>query len=635
MKKILIPIVVLVALVATVVALEESKPRADFVLVHGSDLFSLDPQRMSYQHDLRVAKALYEPLASIDANGRAVPAAARSWTVSPDGLTWTFHLRDGLRFSNGDPVTSADFEYAWRRGLLPDSGGPYSSFFRPIKGVEAFTDWRNAVLELRTDPTRRDGLVEEGRLDAETADAILGESAESTVERTFERFDEMVGIETPDDRTLVVELESPVPYFTDYVAFGTFCPVHRPTLERATSIDPVSSRLKDDPAWTKPGRLIGNGPFILASWRYQRDCRLERNPYYWNDEATPSDAIDILVIEDPNTAIMAFLSGEVDWLPDVISEQKADLMVQQRAYERRHAEEIDRRRELGHDMDSILASLPAPEEGERRDLHAVDAFGTDYFHVNCRPTLSDGAPNPLADPGVRRALALSVDKQAISERVTRVGERPATAIVPPDSIAGYRSPAGLSFDPERARRELEDAGWTLDSDGRRVDRDGAPFPTIEILYSTGSPRYRGNSLALRDMWRRELGLSVEVRGRPGKDMRQRLKGGDFMVSRGGWFGDYGDPTTFLELHRSTDSGNYRGYANPEVDRLLAAASVEADADRRFEMLSEAERILVEQDLPVIPICTYRTLYMYDPARVRGITRHPRLEQHPARWSTAE
>ena len=635
MKKILIPIAVLVLLVGTVVALEESRPRGDFVLVHGSDLFTLDPQRMSYQHDLRVAKALFEPLATIDADGRAVPAAAREWTVSPDGRTWTFHLRDDLRFSNGDPVTAADFEYAWRRGLLPDSGGPYASFFRPIRGVVEFADWRSAVLELRTDPSRRNELVGDGRLSAETADAILAESAEATVQRTFERFDRMVGIDAPDDRTLVVELESPVPYFTDYVAFGTFCPVHRPTLDAATSIDPVSSRLKDDPGWTKPGRLIGNGPFVLASWRYQRDCRLERNPHYWNDAQTPSDAIDILVIEDPNTAIMAFQSGEVDWLPDVISEQKADLMAQQMAYERRYAAEIRRRRDLGEDMDSILASLPEPEEGERRDLHAVDAFGTDYFHVNCRPMLADGSPNPLANPGVRRALALSVDKQTISERVTRVGERPATAIVPPDSIDGYRSPAGLPFDAERARRELEEAGWTLDPDGRRVDRAGVPFPTIEILYSTGSPRYRGNSLALRDMWRRELGLPVEVRGRPGKDMRQRLKGGDFMVSRGGWYGDYGDPTTFLELHRSTDSGNYRGYENLEVDRLLEAASTEPDSDRRYALLSEVERILVEEDLPVIPICTYRTLYMYDPARVRGITRHPRLEQHPARWSTVE
>ena len=632
MKKIIIPIAVLFLLVGVVIAFEDSRPKADFVLVHGSDLFTLDPQRMSYQHDLRVAKALYEPLASIDADGRAVPAAAESWSVSSDGLTWTFKLREGLKFSNGDPVTSRDFAYGWRRGLMPDSGGPYSSFFRPIRGVEEFTDWRNAVLELRTNPERRDGLVEEGRLDSKEAQDVLDESAEDTVARTFDKFNEVVGIRTPNDRTLVVELTSPLPYFTDYVAFGTFSPVHRPTLESATTIDPVSSRLQDDPGWTKPGRLIGNGPFTLSSWRYQRDCRLERNPYYWNDEATPSDAIDILVIEDPNTAIMAFQSGEVDWLPDVISEQKADLMIEQQAYERRHAEEIERRRDLGEDMDSILSTLPPPEEGERRDLHAVDAFGTDYFHVNCRPRLADGAVNPLADAGVRRALALSVDKQAISERVTRVGERPATAIVPPGSIDGYRSPTGLAFDPERARQELVDAGWTLDGQGRRIDQDGKPFPTIEILYSTGSPRYRGNSLALRDMWRRELGLSVEVRGRPGKDMRQRLKGGDFMISRGGWYGDFGDPTTFLELHRSTDSGNYRGYVNLEVDRLLQESSAERDPTRRFGLLHEAERILVEEDLPVIPISNYRTLYMYDPVRVRGITRHPRLEQHPVRWS---
>ncbi len=635
MAKITLPLVLLAILVAVVIGLEDRQPRADFVYVHGSDLFTLDPQKMSYQHDLRMAKAIYEPLASVGPEGKVAPAAAESWEVSEDGLRWTFRLREDLRFSNGDPVTSEDFKYAWRRGMLPDSAGPYSSFFWVIRGAEPFARWRESALALHADPSSRDQMVANREIDAPEADRILSETPLQTLERTWTRFDETVGIETPDDRTIVIELERPLAYLLDYVAFMTWSPVHRPTLEAATSMDPRTGRLREDPAWAKPGRLVGNGPYELVRWRYQRDCRIERSDHYWNRDSVPLDSIEAVVIEDPNTAIMAFLAGEVDWMPDVTAEQKSDLLAQRQAYDARHSEAISLGLQSGQSIDDVLASLPEPASGERRDLHALDAFGTDYFQVFSGPELFDGRPNPMADPRVRRALALAIDKQAISERVTKVGENPAPTLVPPASVPGYEGPAGLPFDPDRAREELDAAGWIRGDDGVRRNADGASFPTIEILYSTGSPRYRGNSLALRDMWRRELSIPTEIRGRPGKDYREKVEKGEYMVSRGGWFGDYGDPTTFLDMHRTGDSNNHRSYSNPVFDRLLERAAVEKDPARRFEILAEAERIVVEEDLPVIPIVTYKTLYMYEPGRVRGITHHPRLEQHPARWRIDE
>ncbi len=631
MSKLILPLVILFALVVTVVSLEDRQPRADFVFVHSTDLFTLDPQRMSYQHDLRMSKAVFEPLATVDPDGEIRPAAAESWSVSEDGLTWTFHLRDGLRFSNGDPVTSADFAAAWRRGLLPDVGGAYSSFFWVIRGGQDMAAWRSDLLALRSDPESRDEIVAKGRLTAEDADAILAESGAATWDRTIRRFRDTVGVRTPDDRTIVVELERPLPYFLDYVAFGTWSPIHQPTIDAATAIDPRTGRLQTDPGWTKAGRLVGNGPFRLARWRFQRDCRVERNPYYWNAANVPLDSIEAVVIEDPNTAIMAFRAGEVDWIPDVVAEQKSELLEERAAYESRHADAIATGRAAGRSIDEVLAELPPPGPGEQRDIHGLEAFGTDYYQLNCRPTLADGRPNPLSAAGVRRALALATDKSAISQRVTRIGEPPANAVVPPDSIAGYVSPGGLPFDPTRARSELDDAGWRLDDDGVRRDAAGDAFPTIEILYSTGSPRFRGTSMALRDMWRRELGIPVEVRGRPGKDYREKVEKGEFTVARGGWFGDYADPTTFLDMHRTGDSNNHRGYACPEFDELLRQAADERDPVRRLDLLQQAETIVMERDLPVLPIVTYRTIYMYDPTRVRGLTHHPRLEQHPARW----
>jgi oligopeptide transport system substrate-binding protein len=631
MSKLIVPLLVLVGLVAAVVSLEDRRPRADFVLVHGSDFYTLDPQRMTYQHDLRMSKALFEPLATVGPDGDIEPAAAESWTVSDDGRTWTFRLRDELRFSNGDPLTSADFVAAWRRGLLPDIGGGYSSFFWAIRGGRSLADWRSDVLALRADPASRDDILANGNLSREEADGILAESGEATWQRTLRRFDETVGVTTPDDRTIVVELERPLPYFLDYVSFGTWSPVHRPTIDAATSIEPTTGRARTDPAWTKAGRLIGNGPFRLARWRFQRDCLVERNEYFWNADHVPLECIESVVIEDPNTAIMAFLSGDVDWIPDVTADQRSDLLEQRASYELHHAEAIAAGLAAGRDFDDVIAGLPAPNSTERRDIRSLAAFGTDYFQVNTRPKFANGRPNPLADPAVRRALALAIDKQAISDRVTRIGEHPSGSLVPAGSVSGYESAAGLGHDPDRARAELDAAGWVLDEGGVRRNPAGDAFPTIEILYSTGSPRFRGNSLALRDMWRRELGLPIEVRGRPGKDCSERIKRGDFAIARGSWFGDYSDPTTFLDMHRTGDSNNHRGYSNVAFDELMLQAADESDPASRFALLREAERIIVEQDLPVLPITTYRTIYMYKPDRVKGLTDHPRLEQHPARW----
>ena len=632
MLKILLPILVLAGLVGLVVSLDDERPRADVVLVHATDLFTLDPQKMSYLHDLRASRALYETLATIMPDGSVGPAAAESWEVSEDGTRYVFNLRAGLKFSNGDPVTAEDFKYAWRRAILPDTAATYSSLFMDIAGAEAFFKWRSNLLALRTDPNLREEMIVSGAFSSIDAEAILAEDEKASHQRTLDRFDSMVGITAIDDRTLAVDLERPLLYFLDLAAFGTFSPVHRPTLEAATTLEAGSGRIKEDPGWTKPGRLVGNGPFELTRWRYQRDCRFERNPYYWNTENVPSDSIEAIVIEDPNTAIMAFEAGEADWLPDVLADFRADMIEERIVYETKHRTAIDTALEAGREIDDILASLPQPLDGERRNIHIVDAFGTDFFHVNCRKLLVNGEPNPCADPRVRRAIALTIDKQALVERVTRLNERTSGSFVPEGSIPGYQPPAGLPFDPDRGRAELDAAGWALGDDGVRRNAEGKPFPTLEILFSTGSPRYKDLSLALRDMWRRELRIPCEIGGRPGNEYRAQLEKGNFMVARGGWYGDYGDPTTFLDLNRTEDGNNHRGYSNPAYDDLLERAAVEPNPDRRMRLLEEAEVILVEQDLPILPLCTYVTLYMYEPGRLTGLTKHPRLDQNPRRWA---
>jgi len=642
--KLLALLLALVVALGTAIWLDDTPPRADLVYVNVSEVFTLDPQRMTWMQDLRMAYCLYEGLARWDNDDFTVERAAAEWTISDDRLSYTFTLRPDARWSNGDPVTAHDFVYSWRRAILPDTAAQYSSLFMLIDGAESFFRWRTQAL---ADFSRRaDGLDTATRRD----------QARVLWDETERMFATTVGLTATDDHTLRVTLARPTPYFLDLVAFGVFCPVHRPTVEGWTvdpataariresgwadvgpppwpdrsfvSLDPDTGRLRQQHVWTKPGRLVGNGPYVLTDWRYKRGLYIKRNPLYHTPDLIRSETIACVSIEDVNTAVLAFESGRIDWLTDVSVEYQGDLLAQRTAYEARHASEIEAGLSAGRTLDETLAGLPAPTHGQRRNIHMFPTFGTDFYSFNCRPTLGDGRSNPFADAAVRRAFVLSVDKALIVRSVTRLDEPVATSLVPPGSIPGYTPPVGLAYDADGARQQLASAGWTdSDGDGLVEDGNGELFPVVDLLYSTNGTRYRNISLALRDMWQRELGVRVELRGKESKFFREDLRQGNFMIGRGGWYGDYGDPTTFLDLCRTGDGNNVRGYSSQRVDDLLNRAAEEGDPRARFELLQACERLLVTEEVPMLVLCQYVQMYMYEPGRLTGLSRHPRLTQY--------
>ncbi len=593
-------------------SLDTPLPAADLILIERSDCYTLDPQRMSYQHELRRARVIYETLVNLRAADCAiVPGVAERWELSEDRRTFVFHLRDDARWSNGDPVTSADFVYAWRRAILPDSAADYSALFFAIEGARAFHDERTAALQRFTEAAARGEPVD--------ARALWRETEES--------FRRTVAVETPDPRTLVVRLKAPLAYFLDLCAFPCFAPVHPPTVERYVSFDRATGRLVQRHDWTKPGRIVTNGAYVPTVWRYKRDMRLELNPHYWNRAEVRAKSVECRTIENPNTGVLSFQSGGADWLTDLGPEYKTEMLAERKAYLARFRADIDAGLERGQTEDDAVGALPPPGPGERRDVRGFDAFGTDFFSFNCRPALADGRPNPFHDARARRAFALAVDKQELVDRVTRLGERVTGTLVPPGSIPDYPVVEGLGFDPARARAELKAAGWEdRDGDGIVENAKGERFPTVDILYSTASPRYQNLALAMRDMWKRELRVAAECRGKDSKLYKEDLKKGNFMIARGGWYGDYGDPTTWLDLQRSDNGNNDRGYSNPKLDAMLEAARLETDAAKRLAMLAECERWLFNEEVPLLPICNYVTVYMYDPSRLDGMSGHPRLEQ---------
>lgn len=585
MWKIALPFLLLIGAVLAAVASDRPQPPADYTFINGISVFTLDPQRMSYEQDLRIAHAIYDGLVRWNPyTFEIMPGVAESWEVSPDGLVYTFRLRENARWSNGDPVTVADFRYAWRRALMPDTAADYTTLFFKIRGARAFFDFRVAQLaEYASRPARER---------THAAALALREEADRA-------FEEMVGFDTPDDRTLVVTLERPTPYFLDLCAFPVFFPCHPATVERFVSVDASSGRLDQRYDWTKPPLLVSNGAYEVKSWRFKRDMRLEANPFYWDAPNVVSKSVLSLEIEDVNTRVLTYETGGADWDTDVLVNYVGDM-------------------------------LREKARGKRDDIHTHPRFGTYFWSFNCTPRLTDGRDNPFFDPRVRRAFAMSVNKRDIVEKVRDLGETVANVLIPPGSIPGFdtdRSIVGVPYDPAHARELLAQAGWVdRNGDGFVENASGVPFPTVELLCSAGSYHDKV-ALAMGAMWEKALGVRTRIVVKESKTYKDDIKRQDYMLARGGWYGDYGDPTTFLSLHRTGDGNNDRGYSDPHFDALMAAAEAELDPAKRMSILEEAERYTMEESLPVLPVWHYQDFNLFDPETFFGVSDHPRQVQY--------
>lgn len=593
------PLAVLLAVVIGVLAIDRPRKRADVVMLNGGDASTLDVTRVSWQQDNRIVGALWEGLVRNDVFDPAfgkIPGMAERWEVSPDGKTWTFHIRSNSAWSNGAPFNASDFVFSWQRALLPDTPSDYQGQLHLIKGAREFTKWRTE---------RLDAFATEGKGESRPAEAA------ALWAQSLKKFDELVQLKAPDDRTLVMELERPVPYWLDLCAFEPFYPIYRPLVEAYQSLNPVTGRVDARSDWTRPPLLITNGPFKLVDWKFKREMRLEKNEYYWNRDRVGTDSIAIAVVDDRNAAVVAFQTGAVDFNTDLMADYRAELVQQYRACLAEHATEVAAMEKDGLDPITITRMLP-PDK--RLHVHPLPAFGTYFYNFNCLPKLPDGRDNPFHDPRVRRAFSMAVDRKNIAENVRRCGEVPSGVLVPRNSIGGYTSPEGVPYDPEGARKLLAEAGYP----------GGKGFITVEILFN----RDMGHDLiaeAVKKDWEGQLGVHVTLKQKEIKIVREDLKKHDFIVARGSWFGDYGDPLTFLETSRSDDGNNDRAYNNPAFDALLDDAGKETDPAKRLDILRRAEDLLL-QDSPLLPVYQYVEIYMFDPHKLTGVSPHPRHKQ---------
>lgn len=499
-----------------------SEKKADFVLINGVEPETLDPALITAQADGRIVSSLFEGLTARDKNGRIIPGMAESWAISEDGKTYTFTLRENARWSNGDPVSAQDFLYSWKRALLPETASKYSSQFYFIENAEDFNNGKITDFDL-------------------------------------------VGVKAPDQRTLVVTLCAPTPFFLDLAAFPTLMPVHRATIEQ----------YGDD--WIKPGRMVSNGAYRLDKWRINDRIRLLKNPYYYEADQVRLGIVDILPTTQSGTAFNLFYSGDADLI-------------------------LDR------------GLVPAMLFGELRKtpfFHSGPILAVYFYRFNVTQP-------PYDDVRVRRALSMAIDKNRIVEKITKAGEPIAHGMVPPGT-QDYESIVHIPFDPDQARKLLAEAGYP----------EGKGFPRMSLLYNKTDLNEQ-IATEMQEMWSRELSIQVELVKQEFKVYLSTMSSLDYDLARSSWIGDYNDANTFLSIFVSGDGNNRTGWKNPVFDEFISQANLEPDSLKRKAIFQKAEKVLIEEDVVVLPLYYNVAIHFFDPDKIGGVFNNL-VDEHPIRF----
>ncbi len=376
-----------------------------------------------------------------------------------------------------------------------------------------------------------------------------------------------LGARAPDARTVVVTLEHPAPYLPELMAFTSALPVPRKLVEAKGN------------GWSRPGVYVSNGPYALKDWRPGDHVTLVKNPRFYDAARVRIGTVNFHPTVDTQAALRRLRAGELDLQTPLPSAQ----------------------------VEWLRANMP-------RALHIVPSLAIAYMPMNLR----DPA---LKDIRVRRALNLVYDREAVAQKVMKLGETPAYAFVPP-GIANYAGGPRLPFQstpmPARvaeARKLMQEAGY-------------GPFNKLRLtLDTTGNPDNRRIAAVFQAM-ARQIYVDVQIRVSDYQVMLKAMRQGQFQLGLNSWLADFDDASNFLDLLRTGSPTNYAGYSNPKFDAAMERAAAQPDTNKRRLLLQAAERI-AQADLPWVVIRNYSQSEAVAP-RVGGYVPNPRMVNR-SRW----
>ncbi len=615
--------------------------------ISGSEPESLDPQVPTGQPEARVLMALYDGLVEYDPKTMdPIPGIAESWEINKDGTEFLFHLRKNATFSNGDKITAKDVVYTFRRGLSPElaAQNAYLAYYikygeaynsgkvfvkdktgrfllekdleetKPAEEVKAQTETEKTATQTEEPakkvekPLDTEKTATGSEFGAETEfHRYINESPRLTIPgddksraKLFEKDEKLkalvegkefveikgedIGVEAVDDYTFRMTLYQPAPFLMGLMGHQFFRIVHQPTIEKF-GID-----------WTRPANIVTSGAFKLIERKPYDKVIVEKDPTYWDAANVRLNRIEFYPLEEATTMMNLYKAGYVDAMYN-------------------HTPPADWNEVIKQYRDEYLNF---PE------------VAIEYYTYSVKK-------GPIKDLKIRQALALAVDRDALS--TYRKTTKPLVDFTPEGIFPKYEiarekvyteklKAQGSSleewkarkFNPEKARKILADAGFPVQKNGDRYSCPTFPAEEISLTYNTAESN-KNVAEFIQAQWKQNLGIEVPLKNQEWKTFLQVRKKVDYVgMARAGWVGDYMDPYTFLNLFYGPNNDSSTGWYDPKFDKMLDAANKETDQMKRFEMLAEAELFLM-QEQPVIPLQTQATNWIKKPY-VKGLYPNP-------------
>lgn len=416
------------------------------------------------------------------------PALAEKWESNENASVWTFTIRKGVKWTDGQELTAQHFVDSWQRLLNGKTAAKYAYFLYPIKNAHKY---------------------------------YKGE---------IKDFSE-VGVKVNDTGQLVVELKDPMAFFPYLTTHHSTYPIRKDIIE------------KHQESWTNPENIVTLGAYNLKIWDHDKAIVLERNEGYWGEKAKTKYVLAYM-INDMSTAMNLFDSGKID-------------------------------------LQYTLPSNELQTLRQRPEFNAIGSLLTYYYGFNVRKP-------PFDDPKVRQAVNYAIDRKQVT-KILGGGQIPLTSWIPA-GMFGYEPERGISYNPERAKQLLKEAGY----------KDLSQFPKVEIGFNTNEDHQK-IAENIQAQLKKNLGIFVELRNMEWKQYLMQLQNDPPSIYRIGWQADYPDPDNFMNLMTSYSANNYTGWGDSKYDRLIEKAASETSKEKRRQLYSQALAILTEEAVPVIPI----------------------------------
>jgi len=370
---------------------------------------------------------------------------------------------------------------------------------------------------------------------------------------------DQVGVKALDDYTLEVKLANPTPYFLSLTSFVTYYPVHKATVE-------------GNPAWaTEAASFVGNGAFTLAEWTHNDSIKLAKNENFFNKDQINFTEVHMSMIAESQTELNLYNTGELDWTGGPNGEIPSE-------------------------------QIPVLKNDPEANLVIQGIASTYYMNFNNKK-------KPFDNVKVRKALAMAVNRQLLIDKITLGNQQPAYGFVS-TGIKGLNDEFRKEVDDKQYFQEDLEAAKKLWAEGI-AEAGWDPATGFTITHNTGEG-HRRIATALADMWKSAFGVGVKIEEQEWAVFLQNRTALNYDVARAGWGADYNDPMTFIDMFTTTSGNNDIGFNNAEYDQLVKEAYATQDNAKRMELMAKAEKILIGDNMALLPLYYYTRIWMNKP-----------------------